>query len=694
MSSVRMPYFAFRASFRAILGMLLSDCNVSSKQRQHCQLLLVMVALSLCAATLGAIFICLNALWAAIFSFTMLGLCVYGMVHALVKGTTTWTSGLLCWGLSVCALGMHWGLGASSGTFVFHWALLGPQLAVPLGHSRAHATALAIIVCIALLLIQIIPVVCGHRPGPTQTAYPPAFFEPLVALNAIGPFLIGFVTSIWCWGTVKADQESLQATVSTAEMLCKGLVTFDLESLPRPPHQIAAEGSVQIIRMLYDVVNNMRSYRPFLPHHLLAPPPVIDARRGSAVSLAPAEPGSQPGAESNPIVTGSSQNGDAESLLAATIRSRTSSMRAVAPVMPYPVNRRLGTLVYLALSNMDGLLSMEDADANKTAGEIAEMFSEAAVGLVQQWRGIVEFIHGDTMLATWNLLGHSSTHVSNALTAAVHIRDRFAAVQAARAPEPGPAPALALTAGVWAGHVLSGTFGTKDLRVFGVFGCEVSRVAALQRYAAAHSRCIVGNAGVWRLTQEAPQHRLLPVDVIDLAKAVNPLKGSPSTMEILYECLACVSAEDDEWMYQLMSTQAQAQPEHRLHNIFCQLQLGIDSPEALRKIAAKVDQLLATDDEVVRRVCVTIQSLLKQQSAQNVRVRSVWGSISSESPSSRASRIASTVRSSIVHPEDRGLGNRIPASPSWLSTTDSEPGLSVACESSPSHVDSLMCLLK
>ena len=98
--------------------------------------------------------------------------------------------------------------------------------------------------------------------------------------------------------------------------------------------------------------------------------------------------------------------------------------------------------------------------------------------------------------------------------------------------------------------------------------CKPSRspsdlqVSALQQYAAQFGRCIVTNAEVFAAVQNAPKHRLVPVDVLSLGTRAHPRRGSfgyptkgPADVtlssELVYECVATVEAREDEWMYQL-----------------------------------------------------------------------------------------------------------------------------------------------
>ena len=174
-------------------------------------------------------------------------------------------------------------------------------------------------------------------------------------------------------------------------------------------------------------------------------------------------------------------------------------------------------------------------------------------------------------------------HVTAALTAAIAIRDQFRVAAIGLASHvPG---GLSITAGLWSGHVLAGSLGTKSLRSVGTLGCELNRAVALQQYAAAVSLPIIVNAGIWTATCDAPQHRLLPVDVVDFTET-NPSSRGPSHTEVVFECISCLAPAEDEWMYQLMDVQAENQVERQLHDIFSQLQRGVYDTDQVSRYRA------------------------------------------------------------------------------------------------------------
>ena len=122
--------------------------------------------------------------------------------------------------------------------------------------------------------------------------------------------------------------------------------------------------------------------------------------------------------------------------------------------------------------------------------------------------------------------------------------------------------------GLWTGPLIVSTIGTEDFKAFAFTGLGVTRVMALQQYAAMFGRCIITNADVFAATANEGKHRLVPVDVLSLAmrtaqeKSLDlgltrtpkgdtrvPMRGLDS--EIVYECVASVDVKEDEWMYQL-----------------------------------------------------------------------------------------------------------------------------------------------
>ena len=171
-----------------------------------------------------------------------------------------------------------------------------------------------------------------------------------------------------------------------------------------------------------------------------------------------------------------------------------------------------------------------------------------------------------------------------------------------------------LSMGVWSGPMYCGSFGTADIRGAGAVGCELKRVALLQRYAARTSRTIMANAEVWRHILDAPSHRLVPVDVLDLSDSSGPPKPNvPRTKgEIVYECVQAISAgTPDEWMYQLQELKQNFSAEFKLNELWAQLQDGVpDWPSAEDSFYMTLKGLQATRDFHVMMVCSEIHAII------------------------------------------------------------------------------------
>ena len=126
------------------------------EHRRHVRLVfLTTLVVTICAAIWGLIFVVLGAFWAAFFPFLMMVLSVIGIIHVLVTKSSSWASLLLCYGMSFCALGVHWSFGVAKSDFVFNWVLLGPQLAIPLGRPIKETAVMAVILCAGIVVIQV-----------------------------------------------------------------------------------------------------------------------------------------------------------------------------------------------------------------------------------------------------------------------------------------------------------------------------------------------------------------------------------------------------------------------------------------------------------------------------------------------------------------------------------------------------------
>ena len=391
---------------------------------QHRRVFVTIFMITICAAIWGAIFVHLDSLWAAVFPFLMVGACIVAIVHSRTTKTTKWATPILCYGLSFCALGVHWSFGAAHSDNVFGWVLLGPQLAIPLGRSRRETVGFAMLVCACLVVIQILPFACpttGCRPQ--QPPVPLVWSQIFSAMNSIAPFIFVFSYITLGWGELQAHQDNLQSTISVAQEICKALVEFDLDGLEKPKDCKLndKDASSTMIDLLYDLVNNMKAYRPFLPHHLVACPenqlksisPASSKNTMRPLSIADDEERAlylDPPNNPRPRRTQRRRSTGSTTHSSGHRRSKNQSTdyptqsggkqsfsggqtvnNKAMQAMSNAITVRDGTLAFFAIPNMSLILGCGNPDVI-FASEISELFSEIIVGEVQQHNGIVQVL--------------------------------------------------------------------------------------------------------------------------------------------------------------------------------------------------------------------------------------------------------------------------------------------------------------
>ena len=128
--------------------------------------------------------------------------------------------------------------------------------------------------------VQVLSLACPDGCRPEQPPVPRLWSQIFICMNSICPFILAFFYMIMAWAGLQAHQHSLQDTITSAKTICRALVDFNLESVD-VPHEHGSDqsssvgpsygGAYEVIKMLHDLVINMRAYRPFLPHHLVAP---------------------------------------------------------------------------------------------------------------------------------------------------------------------------------------------------------------------------------------------------------------------------------------------------------------------------------------------------------------------------------------------------------------------------------------
>ena len=555
-----------------------------------------------------------SALWATVFFYFeapltgLLLVCLMvaglvGVVHATVfKQYASWRPYLL-FSAGLINLSVVWSVGPEASAFVALPALLLPQAILTTGGSKLQVIGSAAVFSTCFVAIRVLFAV--GPTGPEDIKRVPELLREVFGLLCLfGPLINELSCMMHLLGELSAHKAGLEHTLREAELICHGLIHFDLDQLPPPPPEAEASASGRIVLMLRNVVERMKLFQPFLPHYLLAPmggagadPPGRYAPSRSSLASHPnSDPNSIDRGSAVPTNPGDSPRGFPGNPGPCALAAAHSSWR-----------KAYGTLAVIALPGLQGMARAGDGLCR--AKEVSDAFFEVVVPVILQSRGAVISLSGDQCLAGWNMASRCASHVQTALTAALEIRDKFAAV--------ADAAAAMLSIGVCADEWVSGHFGTQELRMYGTYACQTASAVTLQRYAEATGRCIIVNDGVWQAVRDT--HRLLPVDVVQLSPT-EPRSGG----EIISECVATRSESPEEWLYAVGRARADSGPA-LLHHVFAQLKGGLRTADEVRALQCEMVQLVDVEDRAIQDIGRFLMSLLKVQEPYCVRPQAFWG---------------------------------------------------------------------
>ena len=301
---------------------------------------------------------------------------------------------------------------------------------------------------------------------------------------------------------------------------------------------------------------------------------------------------------------------------------------------PLPLNTNIGlechegTVIFIQLHDLeqqtDAVLNLDHDQRQQllcSINERTQLFSDITIKALWDSRGVIQTVGSDFCLASWNFFARCPLHTSRALTAAIKIRDSMQ--QRSRALHGGP---YRISIGVWSGSLVRGDFGTTELKSSALLGKGVKRVVALQQYGAMFGRTIVTNTRAWELTKVAPEHRLVPVDVLALETEdmVGPTHASgkgkgliPS--EIVYECMETIVRDADEWMYELQNTSSALAPDAETRKILGLLQEGRWHEQVVKGTHHKQLQMLCDSvDPILASVYSHLKPILEPQASSEV----------------------------------------------------------------------------
>ena len=576
----------------------------------------------------GAMFYAYNAVWCGHFHAMTLVFTIIFLVAALKVKGAKWVAvfgSLQCYVWTFFVFGIYFCMGPNSDNFMMNQAVMAPTTLLA-QQFKGQAVALALVIGASTIAMQVVIQSLGPDISPQEHVLLPAWlFVTYKVSNVIVPMMVILGHMEHYQTIVKEHQDNLNQTLTSAKVVCRGLVKFDLENL-QPPPETSSTGettSENILHMLYDVVVKMRLYRPFLPHYLLGDPKGPEQKYGQDGRLqvpsarsrhSRRSSRSQATAIVNSVSQSSSRSRQSGPDLEPVARSHGHQLSLSTGLLhELPIRMRPGSVLLIGFSGMDRLLERH-LDECRQASLVSRLFCQKVVHAVQDSNGVVLSLAGDQCVAVWNLLSSCRSHVTRALDAACSIQGSVQPLI--------DSVSCRLSISVWAGDIPSGSFGTNDTLMFGVFECALAPAVALQRYGAATSRCIMVSSQVWEANRQSPTHHLLPVDVLDLHVADQTSLGLVPRGEVVCECLGNLEGAQGEWMYQLDAASSALEGERCLHEVLSMMRQGHSDLESMQNILSSA---VAKGCQKVREVSNFVHSILQPGRAYCNVPGPIWG---------------------------------------------------------------------
>eukprot|EP00667_Euglena_gracilis_P002166 EG_transcript_2165 len=564
-------------------------------------------------------------------------------------------------------MGTHWSFSGQTAA-IDNWALLAPLLALHLGCSPDISLWL-----LAFPVAAFIAISCAADLVDLSAITPQA---PVLSRQAVLAYTVVNMVVPWALAHIFAshaaaqlqDYRQLQESVDTAEALAQMIVDFDLDTFGSQ-----TDANMHgMVALLHQVGTKLKLYRPYIPAHLLPQFGLVN-------------PGASR-AEDHPVsncsfVPTQAQLGHSFALppdlpivahvgvVPADGRARSNSHNLRSPLRMFQVapEIRCGTLLYIRLPQLESFsrLVLQGHGVDHIHRAVAQVTHVIAT-VLQQTGGVIQVMQQSVYLASWNFISACPLHSVNACHAAVLIRDRLAALD----PNDGIGPLRAVL-GVWAGTLLSGTFGTDDTKSSGAIGRGITRVRELQCYGAMHQRGIIANSEVRRLTALNANIKLLPVDVLSIRTNNSIEPRDPSDRyesELVYEVLGENSVQDDEWMYQLQTLAATGRSERDLERLLRQAQEGA---RGLPTFCQELTELTKCPNAAVAKVAIHLQLLHSRghlRTPYRLEYHQAWTPVASPEP-----------------PEWQGSKEPSLASTSHLSADGVPWGLKASSPNTPLH---------
>ena len=564
------PVYAFALSYVSTPAELAS---YDGRQQAHYRLILLVSCL--CGVTslpvLAALWYVLDATYTAMLVLIPFCICGVGVVYWKFSHRIGPARLLVVYGTLGASLSWYWSLGGNVNSVgVITMGFVAPHLCMVSGSSLAHAALVHALVVGAVVLFTVLEVSLGSvRYTPQATQIPPQWQSVLLAFHITFCSTLSLAFGMLSLSQLRAKTASLERSLTRAETLAQKIAAFDV-------NDITDERSEdRILDLMIQVANNLKAYRPYLPPHLFMSDD--DAQDDDDHPHPHRVPSSLPSPQSACLPSG--QSVDTRSSSTTTTKSSSPHFGRYTALSHHArhdlAHGVVGTLMYIRVNEFERLVNPHDGGA-AALPEISGIFAQVVVHFVGENKGVIHSLGHDRCMVSWNLLPRCHLHVAAALSTALEIREEYG--RKVRAFSPAAGPLARLSIGVWTGPLHCSCVGTQDFKTFAFSGRGCTAVVALQQYAAAFGRCIVANARAFALAASAPQHRLLPVDVLatapDAAGPDGRARGEPGS-EVVYECVAALQTSEDEWMYQLQECTASASADEQLNKLLATAQAGL-----------------------------------------------------------------------------------------------------------------------
>eukprot|EP00667_Euglena_gracilis_P012228 EG_transcript_12543 len=403
--------------------------DLSELRERKLVLLLASAALCVIGLLWGALYVRLEARTAAWFPFTMGVLSAAAAGLLLYRREMVVAGRILCLGVCLHALGVHWSF-AGQASSVVNWALLAPQFVFFTGGRSWAGWLLFSVVALALAVYFCLEAVLDVRTlTPERAVVPHGWVVAFEFINILIPWFASFTVTGLHVRQMRHRRQHLECSLAQAEGLAQHIVDFDLDGI-RPL------GSDQgaVVALLTQVACNLKLYRPYLPPHLMQPQPPSDD--GSCLAEEEKRGAEDPSPDHTPEHGQRWAAMAGERPLPLTLREKGHTHSKVgkvgtprllrAPAGQFEIDQqtRTGTLLYFHLGEM-GVPSRDEAPTELlerirwTASTVAQVVLDA----LKEHHGTLLFLQPNGGLACWNFISRCRPHALDACHAALAIRD-------------------------------------------------------------------------------------------------------------------------------------------------------------------------------------------------------------------------------------------------------------------------------